>query len=127
MVEPAKVVETKQQIKLTLKSAAPTLKKVSNKFNDDSDEDGGSRDWEKEKTAVIASPPTVGTNVQPSRKRSAESPPPVAPPSKIAAVSTAPKGEKGSKKSTATRREELLKQLKAVEDAIARKRSKLTT
>ena len=31
--------ETKQQIKLTLKSAAPTLKKVSNKFNDDSDED----------------------------------------------------------------------------------------
>ena len=33
--------ETKQQIKLTLKSAAPTLKKVSNKFNDDSDEDGG--------------------------------------------------------------------------------------
>jgi hypothetical protein len=37
------------------------------------------------------------------------------------------KNEKSGKKSAATRREELLKQLKAVEDAIAKKRSKLPT
>ena len=34
------VVESKQQIKLTLKAAAPALKKVANKFNDDSDDEG---------------------------------------------------------------------------------------
>lgn len=47
--------------------------------------------------------------------------------SPLAQVATASphKTEKGAKKSTATRREELLKQLKAVEEAIAKKRSKL--
>lgn len=36
-----------------------------------------------------------------------------------------PAAAKGSKSSTLSRREELLKQLKAVEDAIARKRAKI--
>ena len=34
------VAEVKQQIKLTLKSTVPQLKKVVNKFNDDSDDEG---------------------------------------------------------------------------------------
>jgi len=38
--EPPKVAEIKQQIKLTLKSAVPQLKKVANKLNDDSEDDG---------------------------------------------------------------------------------------
>lgn len=41
------------------------------------------------------------------------------------ATDTAPAGTKSGKASTLSRREELLKQLKAVEDAIARKRAKI--
>jgi hypothetical protein len=67
-----------------------------------------------------------------SRKRTAQLEEVSGPPkhAKVAAAvaaqpsSTSPPGSAGSKK--VTRREELLKQLKAVEDAIKRKRSKIS-
>lgn len=119
--EPPKV--EPKQIKLTLKSAAPPLKKLANRFDDDSDDEG----WEKEKSVPVSVPqPTAPTSSnQPTRKRTADSPPPAVPPSKVANASSPQKVDKGGKKSAATRREELLKQLKAVEEAIAKKRSKL--
>jgi len=121
-----KVAEVKQQIKLTLKSTVPQLKKVVNKFNDDSDDEDPLA-WEKSAPTDIPQLPPITSQNQLSRKRAAESPPPATPPSKVSA-SSPQKVEKGSsKKSAATRREELLKQLKAVEEAIARKRSKLPT
>lgn len=46
-------------------------------------------------------------------------------PGKASEGGTAASGPKGGKASTLSRREELLKQLKAVEDAIARKRAKI--
>lgn len=68
------------------------------------------------------------TSFQPYRKR------PLSPQSKSSskvtsvpgkATDTAAAGTKSGKASTLSRREELLKQLKAVEDAIARKRAKI--
>lgn len=94
----------KQQIKLTLKSAAPPLKKLANRFDDDSEDEGmqiiyidaikrgslkpasiNGLGWEKEKVvpASVPQPPPVPSSNQPARKRAAESPPPAAPPSKV--------------------------------------------
>lgn len=63
----------------------------------------------------IAAPVVAG------KKRPIEDPPPLEPllVNKVAAMS------KPAAKKATSRREELLKQLKAVEDAIARKRSKM--
>nr|XP_033941160.1 zinc finger CCCH domain-containing protein 18-like [Pseudochaenichthys georgianus] len=72
---------------------------------------------------------------QGDRKRPLSPPPkssgkgPAVPPGKPAAPGPPPVATSGSGKpsNTLSRREELLKQLKAVEDAIARKRAKIPT
>lgn len=73
---------------------------------------------EKQKSPVVASKPVPMPTAKPVAPKPAGSPTkaPVKPPLAQAAK---------EKKSTTNRREELLKQLKAVEDAIARKRSKM--
>ena len=96
--------EVKQQIKLTLKSPAPPLKKLPNRFDDESDDEGTKLfhnpslhfnillkvnnclvGWEKETPAPAHVPqPVVATSSnQSSRKRTAESPPPAPPPPKV--------------------------------------------
>lgn len=105
---PFQVAEVKQQIKLTLKSTVPQLKKVANKFNDDSDDEGALTDdihfslhqlsfytwifpfyrsdplaWEKSAPSDIPPLTPVTSQNQLSRKRAAESPPPATPPSKV--------------------------------------------
>ncbi|MPC43147.1 hypothetical protein E2C01_036784 [Portunus trituberculatus] len=101
----------KQQIKLTLKG--PALKRLEKPVLPQEDDSGESD--------------TGGAKL--IRKRKAESPPPEAPPPKVTPRSPppAPAPPPPSKKPQANRREELLKQLRAVEDAIARKRTKLPT
>lgn len=98
--------EAKPQIKLTLKSAAPPLRKLANKFDDDESDDEGTfrvcpslfvlagferrtfllyTGWEKEKNppANVPPPPAASSTNQTSKKRSAESPPPTTPSAKV--------------------------------------------
>lgn len=108
-MDPMKLSGQKQQIKLTLKG--PALKRLDKPVLPQEDDSGESD--------------TGGKLI---RKRKPDSPPPEPPPPKVAARSpptiTLPQQVK---KPQANRREELLKQLRAVEDAIARKRTKLPT
>lgn len=108
-MDPVKLSGQKQQIKLTLKG--PALKRLEKPVLPQEDDSGESD--------------TGGTKL--IRKRKAESPIPEAPPPKVTPRSPpqAPPAPQLSKKPQANRREELLKQLRAVEDAIARKRTKL--
>lgn len=59
------------------------------------------------------------------KKRPAGSPPAGETAAKVATVSKTSTAPAGNGKKATSRREELLKQLKAVEDAIAKKRSKI--
>lgn len=111
-MDPVKLSGQKQQIKLTLKG--PAMKRLEKPVLPQEDDSGESD--------------TGGPKL--IRKRKAESPLPEAPPPpKITPRSPppAPPPPQISKKPQANRREELLKQLRAVEDAIARKRTKLPT
>ena len=109
-IDPMKISGQKQQIKLTLKAPTKKMDKPTALLDDqsgDSDDEG---------------------SVLHSRKRKAQDAPgrPMEqPPAKIASLEPAVAAPQ--KKSTLSRRDELLKQLRAVEDAIKRKRSKLPT
>lgn len=109
-MDPMKLSGQKQQIKLTLKG--PALKRLDKPVLPQ-DDDSGESD-------------TGGKLI---RKRKPDSPPPEPPPAKM--VARSPPAvvtiSQPVKKPQANRREELLKQLRAVEDAIARKRTKLPT
>lgn len=109
-MDPMKLSGQKQQIKLTLKG--PALKRLDKPVLPQEDDSGESD--------------TGGKLI---RKRKPESPPPDPPPPKM--VARSPPAvvtiSQPVKKPQANRREELLKQLRAVEDAIARKRTKLPT
>ncbi|XP_061162933.1 zinc finger CCCH domain-containing protein 18-like [Saccostrea echinata] len=131
--DPLKVVGSKQNIKLTL------LNKPMEK-----DKPGGMVSKKRPSIDVDAPPakrpalsapvpskpdkkvkkpekPVVAAPLSPTKTASKPTLPTKNPPKGPPAATSAPK----EKKSTSSRREELLKQLKAVEDAIARKRSKL--
>ncbi|XP_068213133.1 zinc finger CCCH domain-containing protein 18-like isoform X20 [Palaemon carinicauda] len=108
-MDPMKLSGQKQQIKLTLKG--PAVRRLDKPVLPQEDDSGESDTGGK-----------IG-------KRKPETPPPEAPPAKIVARSPPPIAPVAPqvKKPQANRREELLKQLRAVEDAIARKRTKLPT
>ncbi|XP_064102022.1 calcium homeostasis endoplasmic reticulum protein-like isoform X15 [Macrobrachium nipponense] len=108
-MDPMKLSGQKQQIKLTLKG--PAVRRLDKPVLPQEDDSGESDTGGK-----------IG-------KRKPESPPPEPPPAKIVARSPPPAAPVAPqvKKPQANRREELLKQLRAVEDAIARKRTKLPT
>lgn len=110
-MDPMKLSGQKQQIKLTLKGSA--MRRLDKPVLPQEDDSGES-----------------DTDGKVIRKRKPESPPPEPPPAKVVARSPpaptpAPAPVPQAKKPQANRREELLKQLRAVEDAIARKRTKL--
>lgn len=73
---------------------------------------------DKQKSPVVTSKPVPAATAKPA------APKPTASPTKAPVKAPLAAAAK-EKKSTTNRREELLKQLKAVEDAIARKRSKM--
>ncbi|XP_066950142.1 zinc finger CCCH domain-containing protein 18-like isoform X6 [Macrobrachium rosenbergii] len=108
-MDPMKLSGQKQQIKLTLKG--PAVRRLDKPVLPQEDDSGES---------------DTGVKIG---KRKPESPPPEPPPVKIVARSPPPAAPVAPqvKKPQANRREELLKQLRAVEDAIARKRTKLPT
>ncbi|XP_076304761.1 uncharacterized protein LOC143257587 isoform X2 [Tachypleus tridentatus] len=115
--DPLKHIGHKQQIKLTLLNKG-TTDKISSMPKKEAEKQ---KIGEKDNTKALTRVPS-GNFQQPnsSRKRLA-SPHQQSMPSRLNLT----KAQLADKKSTSSRREELLKQLKAVEDAIARKRSKL--
>lgn len=110
-MDPMKLSGQKQQIKLTLKGSA--MRRLDKPVLPQEDDSGES-----------------DTDGKVIRKRKPDSPPPEPPPQKVVVRSPPapiPAAPPQAKKPQANRREELLKQLRAVEDAIARKRTKLPT
>ncbi|XP_013791169.1 zinc finger CCCH domain-containing protein 18-like [Limulus polyphemus] len=116
--DPLKHIGHKQQIKLTLLNKGTTDKISSMPKKEAEKQKIGEKDNTKAPTRVLPSENFQQPNS--SRKRLA-SPRQQSVPSRPNLT----KAQLADKKSTSSRREELLKQLKAVEDAIARKRSKL--
>lgn len=82
-----------------------------------------------ERKRPLSPPPKSSSGKGPSGPASAAPPgsKPGVPGSAFAAAGAGPGSGSGKPSNTLSRREELLKQLKAVEDAIARKRAKIPT
>ncbi|XP_048731663.2 zinc finger CCCH domain-containing protein 18-like isoform X2 [Ostrea edulis] len=134
--DPLKVVGSKQNIKLTLLNKPAEKEKPSglgSKKRPSTDLDVPPA---KRPAIAVPSQPKPDKKVKKPDKPVSTAPPtpPVKaapPPRPTPATKNPPKGPQAvapppkEKKSTSSRREELLKQLKAVEDAIARKRSKM--